>query len=462
MKIVMFVFAVCAQEYVHTSIFGNTHDLGYYYVDLWVGSPPMKQTVIIDTGSRLTAFPCIGCTDCGTHMDKYFDYKNSSTSKPVLCDAEKKCYGCSKSGDQCRYSVAYAEGSSISGILMQDFIIFGDDFEHSHKVFMTFGCHRRETHLFRTQLADGIMGLGSANGDRSTVVELMYKDHDVSALVFTICFAHDGGFMTVGGFNASRHNAAIKWTKLFETPYYGVVAKGLKVNGQDTGLEREDFTEAYTTGSIVDSGTTFTYLCYRVYSTMFEYLTQFCKEKDKCWGDRVRVAGEPHLCFVYNEKVHKSKEKFFESFPVITFVFDDIHVDWHPNRYLFAWPETPKTYCVGAYNNGGSGNVLGGIFMRGHDVVFDKGNGKIGFALSDCEFKNKENTTFVDDREENKEQVKASEGKRNLGLILAAGFLLLAVVVAVFFFVRRRMRKSEYLKFGAPQYTPEASVANVV
>lgn len=36
---------------------GST-DLGYYYATVFVGSPPQKQTVIVDTGSSVSAIPC--------------------------------------------------------------------------------------------------------------------------------------------------------------------------------------------------------------------------------------------------------------------------------------------------------------------------------------------------------------------------------------------------------------------
>ena len=34
--------------------------LGYYYATLFFGFPPQKQTVIVDTGSSITAIPCHG------------------------------------------------------------------------------------------------------------------------------------------------------------------------------------------------------------------------------------------------------------------------------------------------------------------------------------------------------------------------------------------------------------------
>ena len=53
-----------AQKYydsdTHTVKLFGSFDLGYYYVSLFVGTPPQKQTVIVDTGSSLTAIPCSG------------------------------------------------------------------------------------------------------------------------------------------------------------------------------------------------------------------------------------------------------------------------------------------------------------------------------------------------------------------------------------------------------------------
>lgn len=34
--------------------------LGYYYVNVYIGSPSQLQTLILDTGSWMTAFPCNG------------------------------------------------------------------------------------------------------------------------------------------------------------------------------------------------------------------------------------------------------------------------------------------------------------------------------------------------------------------------------------------------------------------
>ena len=47
-----------------------------------VGTPtPQQKTLIVDTESHHTAFPCKGCTDCGEehHTDSYFDPDQSNS-----------------------------------------------------------------------------------------------------------------------------------------------------------------------------------------------------------------------------------------------------------------------------------------------------------------------------------------------------------------------------------------------
>jgi len=56
-----------------TKIYGNSSSLNYYFVNLYVGDPPKKQAVIIDTGSHLTSVPCQPlCESCGKHINSYF------------------------------------------------------------------------------------------------------------------------------------------------------------------------------------------------------------------------------------------------------------------------------------------------------------------------------------------------------------------------------------------------------
>jgi hypothetical protein len=78
----------------------------YYYVNLYVGNPPKKQALIVDTGSHITAIPCKPlCISCGNHINSYYSMKginnlfnliilyniilDSKTSKIVECKSDQ-------------------------------------------------------------------------------------------------------------------------------------------------------------------------------------------------------------------------------------------------------------------------------------------------------------------------------------------------------------------------------------
>jgi hypothetical protein len=44
--------------------------IGTHYSFIWVGTPPQRVSVIMDTGSHHTAFPCVGC-NCGQRVSLF-------------------------------------------------------------------------------------------------------------------------------------------------------------------------------------------------------------------------------------------------------------------------------------------------------------------------------------------------------------------------------------------------------
>ena len=59
-----------------------------HHVHVYVGSPPQRRIVIVDTGSRVLVFPCEPCYQCGTkHVSgSYFDQRISSTDFTNTCN----------------------------------------------------------------------------------------------------------------------------------------------------------------------------------------------------------------------------------------------------------------------------------------------------------------------------------------------------------------------------------------
>lgn len=96
--------------------------LGYgtHYSFLYVGTPPQRVSVIIDTGSHNTAFPCVGC-HCGKHMDPFFDPKKSKSSSEVSCVGTGRCY----------VMQSYNEGSSWKAYKVKDKVVVAGKFQPS-------------------------------------------------------------------------------------------------------------------------------------------------------------------------------------------------------------------------------------------------------------------------------------------------------------------------------------------
>ena len=103
--------------------------MGTHFVDLWVGTPtPQRQTLIVDTGSGVVAFPCEPCRDCGKsyHTDGDFRHQESTTYTLEQCD-NCNLGTCKKVDDfdYCGMSMGYAEGSTWHAYESRDYVYVG-------------------------------------------------------------------------------------------------------------------------------------------------------------------------------------------------------------------------------------------------------------------------------------------------------------------------------------------------
>ena len=105
---------------------GNSYWMGYYYVEMQLGSNREPQSFIVDTGSGIACVPCDNhCKygSCGDHIFPWYDFDSSSTGRVYNCkDSESSC-SCTAE-DKCRFSIGYAEGSSYDGFMVEDLVYF--------------------------------------------------------------------------------------------------------------------------------------------------------------------------------------------------------------------------------------------------------------------------------------------------------------------------------------------------
>ena len=139
---------------------------GTHYLDLWIGTPPQRQTVILDTGSSITAFPCQECQHCGEenkirfHLDQVFHQEESSTFRQQDCGGNSQecdigtCI--EKNHPYCQLAVAYAEGSSWTAVEGSDVLYPGG----CHEIALEDGEERKEYGV-----GLGMEDLGGNGGD---------------------------------------------------------------------------------------------------------------------------------------------------------------------------------------------------------------------------------------------------------------------------------------------------------
>eukprot|EP00826_Nyctotherus_ovalis_P042934 TRINITY_DN4487_c0_g3_i5.p1 TRINITY_DN4487_c0_g3~~TRINITY_DN4487_c0_g3_i5.p1 ORF type:complete len:127 (-),score=7.54 TRINITY_DN4487_c0_g3_i5:401-781(-) len=91
---------------VHTyPLYGNASELQYYYANVYIGSPPQRQSVIIDTGSSFVGVPCNESCDanCGAqHNDPLYESASSNSFSNEGCNGVN-ISPCECSPEGCRY-----------------------------------------------------------------------------------------------------------------------------------------------------------------------------------------------------------------------------------------------------------------------------------------------------------------------------------------------------------------------
>ena len=184
--IFIFLFSKCESINDTNSKFilnvrGNSDNLYFYYITLFMGNKKQNQSFIIDTTSSITTSPCSLCESCGDHLNEYYiindtssiinvDSKECNYLPNIFNDAfelnlnyfvEKNCKFFSEIENEKIYGLYLENSVSFESILsninnndnIEDYISEEDEFQ------IPIGCSLKETGFLQSSLADGIIGL---------------------------------------------------------------------------------------------------------------------------------------------------------------------------------------------------------------------------------------------------------------------------------------------------------------
>lgn len=315
----------------------------YYFAKFQVGNPPSEQSAIIDTGSDTFAFPCDICEsgDCGEHQDpRYIMSKSKTFGFKIDCSSQIEY----KSNKVCQFVKSYAEGSSLYGIMGFDYI----KFKNSHKIDdqrlkvlnenlmkqlqikAEFGCTTKETGLFKTQYADGILGLDN----NSSLIQSIEKDYGKNKgndfiFNFGLCFHQSGGIMSVDLRNEAKDQFKITFLeqnykdKPFIELNYRNIGGYYEVKLDKFRIENDEH-ELDPINLMFDSGTTFSHFPTSIVNKVLKTLNDFCDEnKDKC-GKLENANFDVETCLELKQPDdnYKSVEELLDSFPNIQLFFE--------------------------------------------------------------------------------------------------------------------------------------------
>uniref|UniRef100_A0A7S1WZC5 Peptidase A1 domain-containing protein n=1 Tax=Tetraselmis chuii TaxID=63592 RepID=A0A7S1WZC5_9CHLO len=364
---------------------GAVKDLGYFYAELKLGTPAKRFAVIVDTGSTMTYVPCSYCTpvDCGQNkMNPSFNPEASSTFEQIKCRGDSRCQcgspacGCSK--NKCSYTRYYAESSTSAGHMVSDMMHLSD----KEAVRVTFGCETKETGEIYHQAADGLMGLGSSD---VSIPNQLAKSGAIEP-VFSLCFGdmQGSGALMIGNVPLAselriRHVPLVHNSR--HPHYYNINLHALSIGPDKLKVPENEWTKGY--GTVLDSGTTFSYIPREAFSALKSAVSKHAALKglnkvpgpdpkyvDECWG------GAP-----------ENPNELPRVFPSMTLHLDEgFDLELLPINYLFIHTHRPGAYCLGLFDNGSSGTLLGGITFRNVLVQYDKREGKnrVGLAHAPC------------------------------------------------------------------------------
>ncbi|KAL1546445.1 aspartic proteinase CDR1-like [Salvia divinorum] len=237
---------------------------GEYVMKYLIGTPPVEQLGIADTGSDLLWTQCLPCRQCYKQNSPLFNPSKSRSYRPVSCYSEQCQFPSCDEGNSCQYEVLYGDRSHTTGGLATETLSFGGKIAFPKVVF---GCGHDNDGTF-SEAESGIVGLGG--GSDSIVKQLRSTTGGRFSYCLTLLNANVSSKISFGS------NAVVAGPDVVSTPlvkkapdtFYYLTLEGISVGEKRTDLasSKAGIRPAVEEGNIIiDSGTTLTLVPQEIY-----------------------------------------------------------------------------------------------------------------------------------------------------------------------------------------------------
>jgi hypothetical protein len=282
---------------------------------------------------------------------------------------------------------------------------------------LVFGCQTLLTGLFKTQLADGIMGMDSR---QEAYWSQMYRAGKLPNQQFSLCYSRsptaarkgtEAGALTLGGVDERFHTSPMVFTPDASSGRDGFFSVRLRrvwlrkgSAGESAKSNKRSPSEGVKAlevsndilnagGIIVDSGTTDTYWNIGMsaeFQRVFRELSGR-QHANSPWSlTEEELLALPTILFQLesNKEVNAGLDAYQTT--GLAGSLDpkhpyDVILAFPPSHYMEFEPETGK-YTSRFYVSEAGGSVLGANAIMGHAVLFDVDHDRIGWAESDCDY----------------------------------------------------------------------------
>jgi len=366
-------------------------------MDVYVGTPPRRFRMIMDTGSDLNWLQCAPCLDCYEQLGPVFDPAASSSYRNVTC-GDQRCglvapppeaapRACRRPGeDSCPYYYWYGDQSNTTGDLaLESFTVNLTAPGASRRVDgVVFGCGHWNRGLFHG--AAGLLGLGRGPLSFASQLRAVYGhtfsyclvDHG-SDVASKVVFGEDDALSLAAAAHPQLNYTAFAPASSPADTFYYVKLKGVLVGGELLNISSDTWdvaSEGGSGGTIIDSGTTLTFLDTGLLEPLVTELERRIKLQ--------RVQPPEQLLQLCYDVQGKSQTEDF-GIPDVTLRFGGgAAVTLRPENTFSLLQEGTLCLVLVPVSESQPVSILGNIAQQNFHVGYDLDARTVTFAAADC------------------------------------------------------------------------------